>query len=714
MSPRLDDTRFATGPRHGRLVLPFDLHSLTARLVLMLVAIGLAALLVVGLPTAALVGRVLEEQARQRLEQGQAITRTLLAAEQRDLAALALLTAQRPTLRAYLERGETPSMSYLEDLRAASDLAALVVLTPSGRPLAAVGAPSPLAQRAVDILSSRDQLRTGELAIAPDATAFLLAEEAVAASRDGAALGRVRLALALDPAELAQLKEQTGLDHSVVINGQRLVSTLPLPIPRLVASRQSGTVYQLAAPSGDYMAVRSALGGATGVEHEVALSTADLAATSREVHRLLLGSAVVFCLLVAALGYLLAHQITRPLQRLKTASEAMGQGNLTSALPPAGTLTEVVVLTQTLETMRCRLKAAYDELSRANAWSENLIAALTEGVVTVDAAGRITSFSTGAERILGWRGPEVIGRRLEAIFPATLGARSADRLAPGWVARAPVVTRDGRPLMIAMTGGALVSHDDAGYEQALVLRDVTEEEEGLRLRAFFLANVSHEFKTPLAALRAAVEMLATDQPRLSPEETGELTEAILVGVIRLEELVDNLLSSASIQSGQFETRPRPVVLDEVIEEVMLTTRPLLALRGQSLELDIPPAIPPILADPRHLRQVLVNLISNAAKYGPADQPVELGVAVVGDGVRVQVVDKGRALRREGQADLFRPFKRPSMATSTSGVGLGLSIVKTIVERHGGQVGVESSQRGNAFWCTWPLAEDTGDAGTGGG
>lgn len=226
----------------------------------------------------------------------------------------------------------------------------------------------------------------------------------------------------------------------------------------------------------------------------------------------------------------------------------------------------------------------------------------------------------------------------------------------------------------------------------------------MRLREFFLANVSHEFKTPLSSLRAATELLAGELDSLSNEELHELVGSIGLGALRLEEMVDNLLSSASIHSGHFEVRPRPVDLEPIVEEILLTTRPLLAPRGQRLDLEIPSPLPPVIADPRRIRQVLLNLISNASKYGPEGEPICVRVEVQGETLRVLVSDRGPGIAPEAASTLFQPFSRSR--DEGRGVGLGLSIVKAIVEQHGGRVGVESVPgHGASFWFALPIARD---------
>ncbi|MFN8485181.1 MAG: ATP-binding protein [Anaerolineae bacterium] len=699
----------------GRASVPFrtrlsltrlDRRSLRLRLVVALVLLACGTVALIGIPTAALVQRELEQEAWVRVDEGARVTRALYEARSREVGAFALLTAQRPTLHTVMQQGGIPSQAYLDDLRAASGITALSVLNGQGQVIGQSAAAGPSGDSAVAALRRSGERAAGALPLQLSAAGVVLAAEApIVREGGGNPLGIVRAGLALDGDFTTRLKQETGLDHSINVGDRRAATSLGDVAATVPPAVRRDSPQQLDYQGAAYYADWLPLGTADGVpvQDEVALSGAELGATIRRIDTILLVSGLLFALMVGLLGYALAHRIAQPLLRLSAGGEALGRGDLSTPLPPADGVSEIVGLRQTLEQMRRRLKTAHDELSQSKAWAEDLIAALSEGVMTIDADGRITSFSSGAEGLLGWRRHEVIGRRYGMVLRPAGAGTAVPRPAPGAAERLRVLTRDGRPIAITLTGGMLVSRGGQAQEQAFVFRDVTEEEQAQRLREFFLANVSHEFKTPLAALRAATELLTLEGDHLSEAEAHEMLDSITLGVSRLEELVDNLLSSALIQAGHFEVRPRPVDLRALVEEALLTTRPLLSLRRQTLRLDVPPDLPFVLADPRRLMQVLVNLISNASKYGPRDRPIHLSVAVEGGMAVVRVADEGPGIPAEQRDMLFRPFKRSVEGEKTAGVGLGLSIVKTIVERHGGEVGVESAPGSTVFRFTLPFA-----------
>jgi signal transduction histidine kinase len=205
---------------------------------------------------------------------------------------------------------------------------------------------------------------------------------------------------------------------------------------------------------------------------------------------------------------------------------------------------------------------------------------------------------------------------------------------------------------------------------------------------------------------ASAELLLDQSPDLTAAELQELLASLHLGILGLQTLVDNLLESSSIETGHFRAYARPSSLGEIIVEAIRTMQPLLDRRRQHLTVELPAAIPVVQADPRRTVQVLVNLLSNAAKYSPDEAEIEIGATVPGNRVRVTVADQGPGIPAEERNVLFRRFAHPSTGNDYAkiGAGLGLSVVKAVVEAQGGQVGIEDRPGGGAvFWFTLPTA-----------
>jgi K+-sensing histidine kinase KdpD len=225
-----------------------------------------------------------------------------------------------------------------------------------------------------------------------------------------------------------------------------------------------------------------------------------------------------------------------------------------------------------------------------------------------------------------------------------------------------------------------------------------------------LSMVAHELRGPLTALVSSSELLVEDFDILRPEQMRDMAAAMHRGALWLHGLVENLLCAATMRDGRFQIHRQAVSILDVMAEVESVFSPLLKQRGQSLVTTSRSRIPEVSADPRRIGQVLFNLISNASKYSSNDTTIEVSIGVRRGMARVEVVDEGPGIPEGLTSQLFEAFFRANTATQSGkeGVGLGLSIVKSIVESHDGRVGAENLPQGGAcFWfelSTSPRAE----------
>ena len=221
-----------------------------------------------------------------------------------------------------------------------------------------------------------------------------------------------------------------------------------------------------------------------------------------------------------------------------------------------------------------------------------------------------------------------------------------------------------------------------------------------------LATVAHELRGPLTALATSSEILAEDFSHLDPEQVKSMLGAMHRRTLWLQGLVENLLCAATIREGRLQLNCQSLDMADVVEEVEAVVGPLLEQRGQQLRVRIASDVTEVMADSRRLGQVLINLLLNASKFSAPETSIDLTIAMRDGAVRVSVADRGPGVSPEQAKRLFEPYYRtPATAGSgKDGVGLGLSIVKSIVEAHNGEVGVES-RRGNGarFWFSLPSA-----------
>jgi signal transduction histidine kinase len=240
--------------------------------------------------------------------------------------------------------------------------------------------------------------------------------------------------------------------------------------------------------------------------------------------------------------------------------------------------------------------------------------------------------------------------------------------------------------------------------QVQVLRDETELEAVRRARDSVLANISHEFRTPLAAQLASIELLRDGLHSMRPEAREKLVVSLERGTLRLTRLIDNLLESVRIESGQLTIRHQSVSLPEVIDDAQALLNALLIQRQQRLEVLLPEDLPMIRGDKTRLTQVFVNLIANANKFSPDRSVLRIGAQVKSDQVESWVEDEGPGVPDGDVSSIFERFRRGTEAEpEPGGLGLGLWIVKSVIERHGGKIVVQRTpQQRTRFSFTLPI------------
>lgn len=401
---------------------------------------------------------------------------------------------------------------------------------------------------------------------------------------------------------------------------------------------------------------------------------------------------------LAALSALLAGRwVARPLRALAQAAGRIGQGDLTTPVPRAAGGAEVATLADTLEDTRLHLLELTAQGQHRQAESEAILAGMTEGVLSVDRDRRIRYLNVPAAALLGVRPEEALGRFCGDVLKprGAGGVPPCEDDCPIVHARFRRSAQATEPLLLTSGERAVVvtASKPAGERQFVLLRDETDVEAARRLRDAILAYISHEFRTPLSAQRASLELLRSRlaEQGLDDGDLGELALALERGGLRLLQLVDNLLESVRIEAGQGTLRNRPLALDEVVEEAVELTAPLLRQRGQTIEVDLPHPLPRLTGDAPRLTQMLVNLIANAHKFSPAGSPIRIGGQVEPRSVWLWVEDEGPGLPGLDDDEppaLFRRFARAGRGgeePGEGGMGLGLWIVQSIAERHGGTV-----------------------------
>jgi two-component system sensor histidine kinase KdpD len=213
-------------------------------------------------------------------------------------------------------------------------------------------------------------------------------------------------------------------------------------------------------------------------------------------------------------------------------------------------------------------------------------------------------------------------------------------------------------------------------------------EAGNRMRTALLAAVSHDLRTPLASVKAAVSTLRQTDIAWTAEDQAALLATIEEGADRLDSLIGNLLDVTRIHTGALQPFIRPTALDEVAPLVVAGLD-----GGERVRFDIPDALPLLATDPGLLERALANLIANALRYSPADQPPTLTAAACGGTVTVRVIDHGPGIPPDQRDHVFEPFQQLGDQHTSGGVGLGLAVAKGFLDSVGGQLTAEPTPGG---------------------
>jgi len=448
-----------------------------------------------------------------------------------------------------------------------------------------------------------------------------------------------------------------------------------------------------------------ALGGAVV---RAATPSVTIGAAMKGFSSRLLAGAIAIGALGAALALVLSRRVIRPLEDLEHAAGRFAAGDLSFRAPTSGS-EETARLAQTFNQMASQLDDRFRAIAEQRSEQEAVLSSMVEGVLAVDVDERVTTMNLAAGRLLGIEPHRALGRSIQEVtrnpdiqkFVSEAGG-SEDVVERELTLRSPDVR--------VLQGHGAKIRDSRGRRigTVVVLNDVTRMRQLETLRRDFVANVSHELKTPITSIKGFVATLL-DGAMENPEDAHRFLEIVSRHADRLNSIIDDLLSLSRIeqedQDGGLETARAGV--RETIKRAIDACARLAADRQIRLELDCSEGLVGIF-NARLIEQAATNLIDNAVKYSEAGSAVEISVRRVGHVTEVAVRDHGVGIEAPHLDRLFERFYRVDKARSRKlgGTGLGLAIVKHIALAHGGMVQVQSTPGlGSTFTLKIPDAAD---------
>ena len=442
------------------------------------------------------------------------------------------------------------------------------------------------------------------------------------------------------------------------------------------------------------------------------LAVTDFDRTAANYRHVMIIVSLLLATLAGIAGVVYGLWLAAPVVRLADMARRIGQGDFSRAVPTVAPL-ELDSLAHAMEEMRDNLIELTTTLRRREAEAQAVLAGVVEGVFVTDDQRRIVYANPQFTRTAPGADRPVIGRFCGDVLHPHLptAERPCERNCPIIAARSHGTARAAEQLLLAdgtLRSTIVVSAAPAEGRQVHLLRDETNLEAVRRARDSVLGNISHEFRTPLAAQLASIEMLRDGIATLTAAEQGELLLNVERGVLRLMRLIDNLLESVRIESGELSVRHQHVDVEATAREATELLRPLLGQADLQVHIDVSAlGGRPVPGDAQRLQQVFVNLLSNAAKFAPQGTSIHIGAQRRGPMVEIWVEDEGPGLPAGDPQAIFERFRRgESSEPDAPGLGLGLWIVSSIVERHAGSVRVERTPAARTrFVMTLPLAID---------
>lgn len=392
------------------------------------------------------------------------------------------------------------------------------------------------------------------------------------------------------------------------------------------------------------------------------------------------------------------------------------------------------VAQQNAHSINLARRRAEEALRKQSEWLQVTLSSIGDAVISTDVEGRLTFMNRVAECLTGWRQAEALGRPLSEVFHAfneqtrqpvenpALRALNTGTIV-GLENHTILIARDGTEWPIDENAAPIRNEQGEVVGVVLVFRDITERrrlesererllasaqaaqreaEQANRLKDEFLATASHELRTPLTAVVGWSRLLRTG--KLDAENSARALEAIERNANLQTKLIDDLLDVSRIITGKLTLDRDPTEMAHVISDAVNTVRPAADAKNITIETSFDADAEPVLGDANRLQQVVWNLLSNAVKFTPKNGRIEVALRRVDSHIEISVHDSGEGINQEFLPYVFDRFRQADGKTtrSHSGLGLGLAIVRQLVELHGGTVNAHSDGPGRGAIFTLKL------------
>lgn len=388
-----------------------------------------------------------------------------------------------------------------------------------------------------------------------------------------------------------------------------------------------------------------------------------------------------------------------------------------------GLFLTVLILLLTVREVRSRRQAEMTA-NRNEEYLEVTLSSIGDAVITTDAQAKITLMNPVAEVLTGCASQDGIGQDFDQIvriidaakgevYPSPIKAALKFESNQIFDQAVMLLQPDGTKIAIDDSCAPIIGFSGQAEGAVMVFRDVSERrhiEDNIQqmltraheinaLKTSFISMVSHEFRTPLTTILSSAELLNSPAVRASPERHQKHLQRIYDAIRRLEAMLDDILLIGRAESGKLQFQPAPINVIEIITGIVDAIQTGIGQRHH-INVDFGDVVEPTFMDPKLLSHIMTNLVSNAVKYSPAGSVVEVKLALAGVGVDFNVTDHGIGIPPQDIPKLFSTFQRAGNVGNVQGTGLGLNIVKTCVDLHGGSIRVDSQLHQGTRFQVW--------------
>jgi two-component system, NtrC family, sensor histidine kinase KinB len=417
-----------------------------------------------------------------------------------------------------------------------------------------------------------------------------------------------------------------------------------------------------------------------------------------------------------AMGVLLASRITGRITKITKGAERIANGDLSTPIP-VPSHDEIGQLAKAFNAMSERLRESYRRLALQNERDSTLLESLTEGLIAIDEHTNIVLINDQAVQLLDLKDKESVtnlpfnhavvtydekDQAVAAIQTPAVSALQTSQVTTGVFGYRK--QNKAKILLNISASPFILEGKVAGA--IMIIRDVTKEKEVDRMKTEFISLASHQLRTPLSAIRWFTEMLLNGDGGELNQEQKEFAQNAYDSTERMIQLVNGLLNISRIESGRIIVDPHPTDLHELVNGIINDLKAKTEEKQQTLIVSAHQDLPKVMLDPHLIGQVYMNLLTNAIKYTPKNGEITVFISKKDNQIVSQVTDNGYGIPKDQQGKMFQKFFRATNIAKfeTDGTGLGMYLVKAIIESSGGKIWFESEEgKGTTFWFTLPMS-----------